>query len=341
MYASKFGNFMFQSIIEKLSPVYVKGVAEQAMATFNTCLLRGVSKKGMEPLVRDTAEFSGKSANKLTYNSCNLVRHDTADVKDIIPRAFARKKYRIATSGYSFAMDGYEQNTKYFLDVLDRSLGSRNTAYIAPPALDSGNIYDMTTRVSGISKDKILYITCEDFLPFVKPENYGDRVNLGKFLRQPIHVFKKQKDYPKAITDASNVLVCTGGRAFAIDEIVHALKQKHKVVLLLNDEMNNGVYDFANNNVENAAKYFADITSPVSGKSGYPLVDNLDVEWLNAHPSRIRNFVRIYRINGDKNHTKSIAERAARFIKDDVDVYKYIPEERLDTMGQSTKIIPY
>lgn len=304
-------------------------ISQKIKSLYNTCFLRGINKSKLNSLTTDVVDIK-----KLTVEDCNFIRCATSDVEGILPKGFKQKPYKIATSGYSFDMEGYYQPTQEFLLQLDKKLGEKNTAYIAPPACDKGNIYDMTTRVSGLDDDKLLYVTSERYLKFLNPENFPEYIDRKKYLKKPIYVFPTPSDYADATANASNILVCTGGRKVAVEEIVLALKQKHKVVLLLNDKMENGVYNFDKDSVENTAKYFADITSQEwCKKHGYPIVNNLDAQWLKDFSNRVKQLVRIYPIDGSKESIERASDSAAKFIKETKTLYDYFPEDVADKMG--------
>lgn len=81
---------------------------------------------------------------------------------------------------------------------------------------------------------------------------------MKQYAKTPINVFPDTETYTEATANASNVLVCTGGRKVAITKIVEALKRKSKVILLINSNLKNESFDMEKGRVENAAEYFVD-----------------------------------------------------------------------------------
>lgn len=265
-----------------------------------------------------------KSSKIYTKEDCNVIRLPDDNVSEILKQSIGDKKYRIATSGYSFNIDGYEEPTKKFLKSMDIALESKNTGYILPPALEKGSIYDITAEVSGLGKKNALFVTADRYYDnYLNLENFAGNIDMKKYLETPMLVFPTPEVYTKATANASNVLVCTGGRKVAVTEIVEALKRRSKVVLLDNLNLNNGTYNTVKNEVENAAKYFKETI--ILNKSAYPLSERLELEELMKHPSRINQLVRVYHVDDAKSAVDA-GTRAANFIKSKT-LYDYIPEE--------------
>ena len=192
----------------------------------------------------------------LTVADCNVIKLKDDNVSEILKDTIGAKPYRIATSGYSFNTEGYEEITKLFLKSMDDTIGRKNTGYIFPPTLDKGSIYDISAQISGLSKDKALFATAEKYYSNFNLGQLSENVNVGKYVKVPTLIFPTPETYTKATANASNVLVCTGGRKVAVAEIIEALKRKHKVVLLHNLNLKNGTFNSAANGVENAARFF-------------------------------------------------------------------------------------
>jgi hypothetical protein len=226
---------------------------------------------------------------KLTKNDCNIIKLPNGDVSEILKNSIGNKPYRIATSGYSFNTEGYEKITKEFLSSIDDALGSKNTGYIYPPTLEKGSIYDISAQVSGLDKGKALFATAEDYFKDFKLEQLSDNVDLKKYVKTPTMVFPNSEIYTEATANASNVLVCTGGRKVAVKEIAEALKRKHKVVLLHNLNLKNGTFNKSLNEVENAARFFDDLR--LSGLSKYSEAEMKELKALLEQPDVINDFV--------------------------------------------------
>lgn len=262
-----------------------------------------------------------------TKENCNVIRLPDDNISQILEQSIGKKKYRITTSGYSFGIDGYAEPTKKFLESMDRALGRKNTGYVLPPALEKDSIYDITAQISGLGKENALFVTAERYYNnYLNLENFASNINIKKYIKTPMIVSPTPEIYTKVTAKASNVLVCTGGRKVAVSEIIEAIKHRNKVVLLDNLGLNNGIYDSAKNEVENAAKYFKE--KIILNKSEYPLSERLELEELMKHPSRINQLVRVYPVDSTESAIKA-GERAANFIQNKT-IYEYIPEEIIE-----------
>lgn len=264
-------------------------------------------------------------AKTYTKEDCNLIRLQTDDVTQILKDTIGDKKYRIATSGYSFNMDGYEHTTELFLKTLDENLGKRKTGYVVPPSLDKGNLYDITTKISGLGADNVMFVTTERYWDkYTDFGKFDEETDLKKYVKTPVHVFPDTETYTNATANASNVLVCTGGRKVAMTEIIEALKRKNKVVLVLNKNLGNGVLNTETNSVENAAEYSADLFSPVWCRKNFPEIKDVDMDFIKNNKDRILQLVRCYVVDDDES-IKDAAIRASNFIKSKT-LYDYFPE---------------
>ena len=268
---------------------------------------------------------SSMLSKAFTKENCNITRLPDDDVSEILKKTIGNKKYRIATSGYSQGMEGYDEPTREFLKSMDKALGSRNTAYIMPPALEKGSIYDITAEVSGLGKDKALFVTAERYYDnYLNLEHFADNVNKSKYMKTPMLVFPTPEVYTSATANASNVLVCTGGRKVAVTEIVEALKRKNRVIILDNLCLKNGTYNMAKGEVENAAKYFEDML--ILNRGSYPVSERLQLEELLKHPGRINSLVRVYPVDNGFMSAKDAGIRAANSLKNKT-LYDFFPEE--------------
>ena len=110
------------------------------------------------------ARMRASLKGEFTKEDCKVVQHDTADVSDILQKSgLSKKKYLIATSGYSFDQEGYADTTLKFLKQLDKYLRPGNAGYITPPTLYSGSIYNMTTEVSGLKPGNVAFFTTQRY----------------------------------------------------------------------------------------------------------------------------------------------------------------------------------
>ena len=245
-------------------------------------------------------------------DDCRLIYHDTADVAGILKRSeIGKKKYRIATAGYSFEQAGYADTTLKFLKYLDKFLKSSNTGYITTPTLYQGSIYDITTSVSGLKPNNVALFTTQYYWADTDLKAFSKDVNMRKFLETPIHIFPDNQTYLEATANASNVLICTGGRNLAISEIVEALKRNHKVVMLVNRNLKNADFDQSNNSVECAPRYFYNYI--VNCNNDPANIRDGDLKFLQENEGKILQLVRWYFVDNDES-TKSAAYRAAKVI---------------------------
>ena len=257
--------------------------------------------------------FSEKFSKTITKEDCNIIKLPDDNMSKILKESIGERPYRIATSGYSFATEGYEEPTRAFIESIDKSLGKENTGYVFPPTLDQGSIYEITAKISGLQKNKALFVTTDAFCAeYLKPENFSQNIDLKAFTQTPIYTLPTIGKYTSATANASNVIVCTGGRQIAVNEISEAIKRNNKVVLLLNMNLKNGTFNHAKNEVENAAKFFDSIR--LFDLSNYSQSEKLELQSLLKDKDKINELVRIYLVN-DKKSAVEAGNRAAKFIK--------------------------
>jgi len=248
-----------------------------------------------------------------TKEDCNVILQDTSDVTEILDKSIGKKPYRIATSGYSFPQPEYEKTTFKFLKELDKQLGSDKTGYVTTPALSDGSIYDITTRVGGLKPENMVLFTTKRYWEGTELDTFRKDVNMRKYTKAPIYAFPDTKTYADATANASNVLVCTGGRKVAVTEIVEALKRKSKVVLLINENLQNEGFNWQKGNVDSAAKYFLDYM--IKCQKDLPQTQELDLDFLKTHPGRITQLLRVYFVTDNDESIKSAAIRSSGFLK--------------------------
>ena len=274
--------------------------------------------------IRDRIErMKASLLGNLSKEDCKLVRHDSADVTDILKNGIGDKKYRIATSGYSFDQEGYSDITTKFLKELDAKLGRKNTGYVTTPAVADGSIYDITTQVSGLGADNVAYFTTDRYWESTDFDGFNKNINARQYMKTPIHVFPDTETYTEATANASNVLVCTGGRKVAVTEIVEALKRKSKVMLIINPNLQNEGYSKEQGRVDNAAEYFMDYM--LSCRKDLPQAEQLDLDFLTKNPGRTLHLLRVYYVQNEED-AKSAAFRASRFLQDKTP-YDYWPNK--------------
>lgn len=186
-------------------------------------------------------------------------------------------------------------------------------------------MYDITAKISGLGSNNVMFVTTERYWDkYTDFEKFDEKTDLKKYVKTPVHIFPDTETYTSATANASNVLVCTGGRKVALTEIIEALKRKNKVILLLNKNLNNGVLNTETNSVENAAEYSADLFSPDWCKKHYPEIKNIDMDFIKNNKDRILQLVRCYVVDDDES-IKDAAIRASNFIKSKT-LYDYFPE---------------
>ena len=271
---------------------------------------------------------------ELSKDKCNLIRHDTADVTNILKSGIGSKKYRIATSGYSFDQEGYKEVTTAFLKELDKQLGRRHTGYVTTPAVADGSIYDITTQVSGLGADNVAYFTTERYWESTDFNGFNKDINARQYMKTPIYVFPDNETYTEATANASNILVCTGGRKVAVTEIIEALKRKSKVMLIINPNLNNEAYNHTKGRVDNAAEYFLDYM--IHCQKDLPETEQLDLDFLKKHPGRITHLLRVYNVR-DAEEAKDAAFRASNFLTNQTP-YDFWPD-KADLIDRTAGII--
>lgn len=265
------------------------------------------------PSIMDRIAQIRRSLNgSFSKDDCNLVQHDNADVSDIIEKSgIGKKKYRIATAGYSYEQEGYKEATFKFLKYLDTFLKPWNTAYITPPSLYPGSIYDITTSVSGLKSNNVAFFTTQRYWENTDLSAFSKDINRRRFLKAPIHIFPDNQTYLEATANASNVLICTGGRKVSINEIVEALKRNHNVIMLVNRNLKNGDFDQKNNTVECAPRYFHNYI--VNCGEDPANIKDVDLKFLRENEGKILQLVKWYFVDDDES-IKSAAYRASKVI---------------------------
>ena len=265
-------------------------------------------------LTRRIELIKSRLSKHFTKEDCNVVAHDSADVADILKKSgLGKKKFRIATSGYSFEQEGFADITLRFLKYLDKYLKSKNTGYITSPTLYPGSIYDITTAISGLKQSDVAFFTTDRYWEGTHLDNFNLNVNMRKFLKAPIHVFPDNQTYLEATANASNVLICTGGRKVAINEIVEALKRNHRVIMLVNNNLKNKDFDEHNNSVECAPKYFNNyIQNQLEDPAN---IKDFDLKYLKENEGKILQLVKWYFVDNSDESIKGAAYRAAHAIE--------------------------
>ena len=256
-------------------------------------------------------------------DDCKTISCDNPDVTEILKKGIGNKKYRIATAGYSYEQEGYAEVTTKFIKALDRRLGHMRTGYITSPSLSEGSIYDITTQVSGLGASNVAYFTTEEYWENTQLNDFREDLNMRRYSKTPIYLFPDTETYIDATANASNILICTGGKDIAVAEIIAALKRKNKVVLLINEKMKKEGFDRDNQRVENSAQYFLDYA--IHCQSDLPASKQLDLEFLKSHPGRHTQLLNVYVVEDDKS-IASAAERAAYFIKRET-LYDFWPDK--------------
>lgn len=263
--------------------------------------------------------------NSKTYTKedCKIIHCSSPDVTQILANGIGNKKYRIATSGYSFEQEGYRDTTLKFIRALDKELGSKSTGYITTPALAEGSIYDITTQVSGFGAKNVAYFTTDYFWENTDFDSFRQDVNMKKYSQTPIYMFPDTETYIKATANASNILICTGGKTTAVSEVVEALKSKNRVILLINENLKDNDFDQDKQIPNSAAMYFFKYV----GKFQKDLlsINELDLQYIRTHPGRINQLLRVYIVSDNKS-IEAAAEHAANFLEGK-SLYDFFPNK--------------
>lgn len=256
--------------------------------------------------------FGSEVPKKSPYNIINITTAEEAG--RIADKKIGTMPYRIATAGYSAPPAGYEEPTKAFLKGLNAELGTRSTAFITSPTADKGSIDAITTEVTGLNKDKIFYITAQNYVKYINPNNFPSTINTQTYSEIPKYILPDNSEYSKATAEASNIFVATGGRNATVGDFCNALNKGNKIIILNNPYIDTPAWGEAKNRVENASKYLTEqLEAFENGKNlPYPEVAGLTEDFLKT--CNLDN-IKIITLEGNDNKAiNSAVRKAAQFI---------------------------
>ena len=252
-------------------------------------------------------------------NELNLVNIQTAkEIGEIAKREIGTMPFRVASAGYSAPPEGYEADTKAFLKFLDSELGTRSTAFVTSPTVDPGSIDAITTEVTGLNNGKIFYVTAQDYVEYINPNNTPNSIDSTVYKKAPKYVLPDPSEYSKATAEASNIFVSTGGRNATVSDFVNAIKHGNKAIVFDNPKLEVPAWGDKKGRVENASKYLNDqIGAFMKGEPlPHPMVCDFTMEFLDKNKDKLKNLVCV--VSPDKNDPNGIfkaAKQAANFIK--------------------------
>ena len=252
-------------------------------------------------------------------NTFNIIKVSTAEeVGAIAKKAIGTMPYRIATAGYSAPPEGYEKSTKAFLKCLDGELGTRSTAFVTSPTADKGSIDAITTEVTALNSHKLFYVTAEDYVGYINPNNFPETIDTVSYSKIPKFVLPDAKEYSKATSEASNVFVATGGRNATVSDFVNAVKKGNKAIILNNPAIETPAWGEAKGRVENASKYLKDqLDAFNAGKPlPHPEVGEFTADFIAKNQNKLNSLVKVITIeNSEPNTIHNAAKQAANFIR--------------------------
>lgn len=256
--------------------------------------------------------FGSEVSKKLPYNIINITTAEEAG--RIANKKIGTMPYRIATAGYSAPPAGYEEPTKAFLKGLNAELGTRSTAFITSPTADKGSIDAITTEVTGLNKDKIFYITAQNYVKYINPDNFPSTINTQAYSEIPKYILPDNSEYSKATAEASNIFVATGGRNATVSDFCNALNKGNKIIVLDNPYIDTPAWGEAKNRVENASKYLIDQLEAFKNRERlpHPQVAGLTEDFLkNCNLDNIK----IITLEGnDSKAINNAVKKAVQFI---------------------------
>lgn len=261
---------------------------------------------------------SAKTTSTPTENPYNIVKVETAEeIGETAKKEIGTMPFRVATAGYSAPPDGYEASTKEFLSMLKNELGARSTAFVTSPTADAGSIDAITTEVAGLNKGSIFYVTSENYVKYINPNNFPSTIDKSLYSKFPKYVLPNKEEYSKATAEASNVFLSTGGRDTTVNDFVNALKKGNKAIILDNKAINTPAWGEAKNRVENASHYLTgQINAFNEGKPlPYPEVGEFTLKFMQENKDKLNNLVKLVEMDGNDAQSIRMASRqAAKFV---------------------------
>lgn len=255
---------------------------------------RGVSKNTANAKVENT-----------TGDTLNIQR--VAELSQL-PResAWMNIPVRIATAGYSASPEGYENFSQNLLDKLVAKLqGSGQVGLVTSPTADKGSIDAISSLSAQRNKAPIRYVTCEDYVQYIKPENFPEELKKDVFAAQPKYVLPTKELYSQATAEMSNVFIAFEGRDTTVGDMVNAIKAGNKVIIVDNENHNPDLWDYDRSRPMDASEY---IEAKVGGDGLLPWLEDkgFDHDFLMQYEDRIKENLSVVNLDKSSNMETAI-----------------------------------
>jgi hypothetical protein len=247
----------------------------------------------------------------------SLVNLDKAsDIKGKADEVFKNTPFRIATAGYSAPPEGYEGLTTKLLSELPEALGKNNVGFVTSPTADKGSIDAITTTVGQKQNTPLLYTTAQDYVEYIKPENFPDTIDKAKYGEAPKYVLPNGSEYSKATAEASNSLLVTGGRDATVNDFVNAVEHGNKVVVVDNPNLGGVGWQEKKNRPNNGAAYIKEqIEAFKDGKPlPYPDCKGFNMEFLQKNSDKLDNLLKVVTLSNEGD-VPGVANQVSRHLK--------------------------
>ena len=271
----------------------------------------------------ETANFfrSAEAPSSRAAAKFNTVAKTSPEVVGKEAEAALRgKDYRIATAGYSAPPEGYEVATTDFMRALNTEMEGR-AGYVTSPTADKGSIDAITSEVAGMEDGNLFYVTAEDYVPYIAPENFPSTIDVAAYSAKPKAVLPDAASYSQATAQASNAFVATGGRGATVSDFCNAIAKGNKSVILDNTSIEGPAWGPRKPGkapeVLNASKYLKEqIEAFLAGKElPYPESGNFTKAFMEAHRAELNDLVKVVTTNGTQASSQAAAVEASKFIK--------------------------
>lgn len=250
---------------------------------------RGVSKNS-----------AGAEANNTTGDTLNIQRVSELSK---LPResAWMNTPFRIATAGYSAPPDGYESFSQTLLDrIVAKLQETGQVGLVTSPTADKGSIDAITSLSAQRNKAPIRYVTCEDYVQYIQPDNFPAELKKDSFSAQPKYVLPDKELYSKATAEMSNVFMAFEGRDTTVGDMVNAIKAGNKVIIVDNEDHNPDLWDYDRSRPMDASEY---IEAKVGGDGLLPwLADKgFDPNFLKEYEEQIKENLTVVNLDKSSN----------------------------------------
>ena len=250
----------------------------------------------------------------INENPLNLLRIERAEN---VPQesAWVALPYRIETAGYMSLSDTYLNTTQQFLDLLVAELGGAgNVGLVTSPTPFNGSIDYITTIVAHKAKLPLKYVTCEDYVQYIKPDEFrSSGIDIERYIGERKHLLPTSDEYLKGTSKVANAFLATGGRLDTINGFINAINNGNKVIILNNNLLGVEVWDDKKNRPNNAASYLA---QKLAGNKTLPFIPErgFSTEFFQQNQEAIASLVKVVDINSASD-ILSVAKEAAEFLK--------------------------